>query len=86
MKDKRPMIIGTSQGKHKPTYPLDFYEKFIQEIVDIRAHGEINVRDQQLLLKIRCFIADAPARAFILNHKGQTLVLSVKLKGIILPH
>ena len=68
--DKRPMIIGIFLGKQKPTSAFDFYEQFVQEILDIRAEGEIEIRGRRLPLNIRCFIADAPARAFVLNHKS----------------
>ena len=42
IKDKRQMIIGIFERKHKPTNPFNFYEQFIQEIVDIRAHARVN--------------------------------------------
>lgn len=70
--DKRPIIAGVFKGKHKPTNPFEFFEQFIQEIVQVRDEGGITVGNRVLPLRIRCFIADAPARAFALNHYGHT--------------
>lgn len=70
--DKRPIIAGIFKGRHKPTNPFDFYEQFVDEIVEIREEGGIAVGDKRLPLNVRCFIADAPARAFALNHYGHT--------------
>ena len=57
------------QGRHKPSNPFDFYEQFVQEILEV-LEGGIFIRNKLLRLTIRCFIADAPARAFVLNHYG----------------
>lgn len=70
--DKRPIIAGIFQGKEKPSNPFDFFEEFIQEISEIHQEGGIIIRNQRLPLTIRCFIADAPARAFSLNHFGHS--------------
>ncbi|XP_032690600.1 uncharacterized protein LOC116853586 isoform X1 [Odontomachus brunneus] len=68
--DKRPMIAGVFKGQQKPLNPFDFFEKFIEEILTIRAEGGIIIRNRRLPLHIRCFIADAPARAMVLNYYG----------------
>lgn len=70
--DKRPMIAGVFKGKHKPSNPFNFFDQFVEEIMGIREEGGILIRNRQLPLIIRCFIADAPARAFVLNHYGHT--------------
>ncbi|XP_033231596.1 uncharacterized protein LOC117182606 [Belonocnema kinseyi] len=70
--DKRPIIAGIFQGRHKPTNPFEFYEQFVQEITQVREEGGILIRNRRLPLILRCFIADAPARAFVLNHNGHT--------------
>lgn len=70
--DKWPMIAGIFQGKQKPSNPFEFYEKFVQEIVEVREEGGILIRNQRLPLFVRCFIADCPARAFFFNHRGHT--------------
>lgn len=68
--DKRPMIVGVFKGRHKPSNAHDFFDMFITEINEIIDSGGIRIRDRILPLRIRCFVADAPARALILNHYG----------------
>lgn len=70
--DKRPVIAGVFKGKEKPSNAFAFFEQFVQEILDIRKEVGILVRNRRLPLNIRCFIADAPARAFALQHYGHT--------------
>ncbi|XP_071580866.1 uncharacterized protein [Temnothorax nylanderi] len=70
--DKKPVIAGVFKRKQKPSNAFDFFAQFVQEIVDIREEGGIFIRNRQLPLNVRCFIADAPARAFALNHYGHT--------------
>lgn len=70
--DKRPVIAGVFVGKEKPTNAFAFFEQFVEEIMDIRREGGILVRNRRLPLNLRCFIADAPARAFALQHYGHT--------------
>ena len=40
--------------------------------MDIREERGIFIRNRQLPLNVRCFIVDALARAFSLNHYGHT--------------
>ena len=68
--DKRPIIVGILQGRQKPSNPFEFYEQSVQEIIHVRKEGGILIRNRRLPLILRCFIADAPARAFVLNHYG----------------
>lgn len=68
--DKRVVIAGIYKGKHKQFNPFDFFNPVVQEIVQIQDEGGVRINDKQLSLEKRCFIADAPARAFILNHFG----------------
>ena len=70
--DKRPMIAGVFKGRHKPSNPFDFFEMFFQEINEVIGNGGIEIGGRTIPLQIRCFIADAPARAMILNHYGHT--------------
>lgn len=70
IKDTRPVIAGIFKGKQKPTNAFDFFETFIAEIMDIRAEHGIVIHNTRIPVHIRCFIADAPARAFALNHYG----------------
>lgn len=64
----KPIIVGIYKGSAKP-YNLNlFFEKFISDIKKILASGRIIFKKKKLPIRLRCFIADAPARAFILNH------------------
>ena len=66
--DKRPIIAGIFQGKHKPSNVFEFYEQFVGEISEVLQEGGIVIRNRRIPLILRCFIAEAPARAFVLNH------------------
>ena len=66
--DKRPMIAGVFKGQHKPSNAHDFFDMFTTEINEVIREGGINLNGIKLPLRIRCFIADAPARAMVLNH------------------
>ena len=68
--NNKPIIAGVFLGKQKPTNAYDFFEQFLHEIVQIRDEGGIFIIDRRIPLSVRCFIADAPARAFALNHYG----------------
>ncbi|XP_043474343.1 uncharacterized protein LOC122506302 isoform X1 [Leptopilina heterotoma] len=65
--DDRPIIAGIFQGNHKPSNPFEFYEAFAQELMDVQENGVL-VRNKLCFLNVRLFIADAEARAFVLNH------------------
>ena len=65
--DKRAMITEVFKSyQQKLSNPFNFFEKFVEEIVIIRAKGGIVVHGRRL--HVRCFIADASARAMVLNH------------------
>jgi hypothetical protein len=68
--DKRPIIAGVFKGTQKPSNCFQFFECFVQELVEIREEGGVLINDRRYPIQIRCFIADAPARAFALNHCG----------------
>lgn len=68
----KPIVVGIYKGTQKPYNPNQFFEKFIADIGKIMSTGGINLHGNKVPLRLRCFIADAPARAFILNHRGHT--------------
>lgn len=68
IKDQRPMIAAVFKGSHKPSNAHDFYDALITEVNEVIENGGINIRGRMIPLQIRCFIADAPARAMVLNH------------------
>ena len=65
-----PGVIGVYRGNKKPQSAIIFFHQFVEEANDIIYHGGVLFREQRIPISLRAFIADAPARAFILNHKG----------------
>ena len=68
--NSKPIIAGVYIEKQKPCDLYKFLELFVNDILQVLQNGGILINDKKIPLRIRCFIADAPARAFILNHKG----------------
>lgn len=66
-----PIIVtGIYKGQEKPHNPNIFFDKFVKDIQRIISNGGIQFNDKKVLVRLRCFIADALARAFILNHRN----------------
>lgn len=59
-----PMAIGIFNGISKPHLVTPFLQPFVAELNKIISDGII-INGHQLTIKIRCFICDSPARAFI---------------------
>lgn len=68
----KPIVVGIYKGTQKPLDPNAFFDKFVTDIWRIISSGGINFHGKRIPLRFRCFIADAPARAFILNHRSHT--------------
>ncbi|CAH0552611.1 unnamed protein product [Brassicogethes aeneus] len=66
----QPEPIGIYKGNHNPESSEDYFKFLIQDINEIEEKGGIVFKDKLFSVKLRCLIADAPARAFILNHAG----------------
>lgn len=68
----KPEVAGVYKGPKKP-YSIDlFLDEFIKDILLVIERGGIFFRDKQIPIALRAFIADAPARSWILNHFGHT--------------
>ncbi|XP_015125782.1 uncharacterized protein LOC107047521, partial [Diachasma alloeum] len=67
-----PIMVGIYKGPHKPASAMDFFKDYITEIMRISLNGGILFNNVRIPLIVRCFIADAPARAMMLNHKYPT--------------
>lgn len=83
--DRRPILVGVYKGKHKPCNPHLFMKNFVKEFLDIVQNGGISIKNRKIPIRIRCFIADGPARSFILNHQGHmssNACSKCKVKGI----
>ncbi|XP_044581657.1 uncharacterized protein LOC123263177 isoform X1 [Cotesia glomerata] len=70
LKYEKPELAGIYIGKHKPNSASDLFLDFVNEITSIKRKGGINYKNNIIPIKLRCFIADAPARSYILNHYG----------------
>lgn len=60
----RPMVIGIYCGKGKPSDLLAYLQPFVEEARILLQDGLI-VNNSRITVKLRCFIYDSPARAFI---------------------
>jgi len=81
----RPIIVGVHKGAQKPLDSNIFLQKFIADIQRIMCKGGISFYGNKVPIRLRCFIGDAPARAFILNHHGHVachLCSKCKVSGI----
>lgn len=70
----KPIVIGIYCGYGKPSDIVAYFQPFVDEMKNILS-GNITIHDsnqeeRKIQVKIRCFICDSPARAFI---KGKTL-------------
>lgn len=66
----KPIIVGIYKGLEKPRDANSFFAAFIKDIQTITCNGGINFNGSKIPIRLRSFIADAPARALILNHRG----------------
>lgn len=66
----KPVTTGIFLGKHKPFCCFAFFREFVEEYNSIKREGGIEYNGRKILLKLRCFLGDGPARAFMLNVKG----------------
>ncbi|XP_049703545.2 uncharacterized protein LOC110377675 [Helicoverpa armigera] len=62
--DANPFVIGVYFGIGKPKSLKLYLEDFVNETKCILQEG-IQIEDKKISVKIRCFICDSPARAFI---------------------
>ncbi|KAL7293236.1 hypothetical protein TKK_0013376 [Trichogramma kaykai] len=70
----KPETVGVWKGDIKPTDPVQLMKPFVDDTLSVINSGGVFYNDIQIPLRIRCFIADSPARAFIighLNHNGR---------------
>lgn len=60
----KPMAIGIFYGESKPQNVKDYLTPFVDEMGIILEHG-IMLNGYKISVRIRCFICDSPARAFV---------------------
>ncbi|XP_062714474.1 uncharacterized protein LOC134291131 [Aedes albopictus] len=64
MPELTPLPIGIFLGKTKPTDLNAFLTPFVNEAIPLIQNG-VPVNGHTVMVKIRCFICDSPARAFV---------------------
>lgn len=62
--DADPFVIGVYFGIGKPKNLKEYLEDFVVEMKNILQYG-LEIKSRNIPVKIRCFICDSPARAFI---------------------
>lgn len=67
--DSKPEVVEVFKGSSKPSSWFAFFESFVEELNAILRDG-ILFQNERKRVNLRCFIADAPARAFSLGHRG----------------
>lgn len=69
IRGSKPEIVGVWRGSSKPSNAQELFQYFVNEVQDVLNRAVV-FRNQLKVIKLRCFIADSPARAFVLGHKG----------------
>ena len=64
------VIVDIYKGRYRPHSAIDFFNDFISEMEKISMSGGIIHNERKISVTLRCFIADAPVRAFISNYAG----------------
>lgn len=65
----KPEVVGVYRGSKKPSSASQFFKIFVADIKYVTENG-IWHENIKFSVSLRCFVADTPARAFILNHKN----------------
>ncbi|KAL7295109.1 hypothetical protein TKK_0011577 [Trichogramma kaykai] len=64
----KPLIAGICKGPDKPSDINLFFQQLIDEYKDVKRRGGLLINKKKISIIFENFIADAPARALILNH------------------
>lgn len=79
MKELPPLPIGIFLGKTKPADINEYLAPFVNEVIPLLENGYY-IKGHFIKIKIRCFICDSPARAFvksIFNYKENLFLLLI---------
>ena len=71
MNKQNVAVVGIYKGKSKPKSSIRFFRSFVREALLLKTEG-FYYKEQRIEVRYRCFIADAPARAFGLNHASHS--------------
>lgn len=67
----RPFLIGAYVGVKKPDMVNEYLAEFVNEIKELNVEGLL-INERKITPKIRCFICDTPARAYVTGTVGHT--------------
>ena len=77
-------IVGIYVGQKQPNSSTQFFEALVQDVIKLKQNGGLMYESKRISVVVRCFIADALARAFMLNHKyccAELPCLKCKVQG-----
>lgn len=57
----KPIVIEIYSGPEKPNNPNLFFETFVADVNNIITNDDIHFGGNKIAIRLRCFIADAPA-------------------------
>ncbi|XP_011859368.1 PREDICTED: uncharacterized protein LOC105556865 [Vollenhovia emeryi] len=70
--NSKPEVVGIYKGPKKPQNINVFLDQFINDVLEVIDSGGISFLKKKLPVELRAFIADTPARSWIMNHFGHT--------------
>ena len=70
-----PFFIAVFYGSAKPKDPAEFLYDFVQELSQLLESG-IVINNKKFIIKVKCFICDIPARAYLKCVLGHTAALA----------
>lgn len=79
----KPQVIGIFYGESKPKDASSYLNPFVEELLRLLDTG-LDINSHHIAIKIRCFICDTPARAFIkgvINFNGKFGCIKCTTKG-----
>ena len=77
-------IVSIVYGNSKLKPLNDFLADFINEVKILKNDGLVVTSNKTITISIKCFVCDAPARAFlkcVVNHKGYSSCEMCEIKG-----
>jgi hypothetical protein len=68
---KDVLFFGSFHGYSKPKNPNQFLQNFVEE-TNLLLKNNVKIENRSISLKLRCFVADSPAKSLVLYIKGHT--------------
>ncbi|KAJ8671130.1 hypothetical protein QAD02_002389 [Eretmocerus hayati] len=67
----KPFPVSLFYGNGKPQNLEDYLDEFVRDLNNILITG-VKIKSRRFMIRIRCFICDIPARAFVKKIKGHS--------------